>query len=248
MSQTEHKIPKYQIIEDDIIDGINSGKLPPHAALPTEAELSLKYNCSRVTVRQALSNLVFKGFIYKNQGSGSYVKLEQSIQRTPLLKSFSEDLLEQGKNPHSVVLTFNITKAGLTMSKILGIAENDKIYYIERTRYADDKPVLFERTFMSVDMHPEMSVKILSGSKYSYAEKHNFNIDYAYQTITPIFPPDYIASELQISTKHPILRVDNPTYLIDGSVFDYTELYMNTELYQLNIVKKREFPSVLKRT
>ncbi|MEG0240415.1 GntR family transcriptional regulator [Anaerorhabdus sp.] len=248
MKTNDEKIPKYQIIENDIIDKINNGIYLPNAALPTEAEIAEKYNCSRVTVRQALSNLVFRGFIYKNQGSGTFVKPEQSIQRTPLLKSFSEDILEQGKEPRSVVHTFNITEAGVTMSKILGINETDKIYLIERTRYADDKPVLFERTFMSVDLHPEMSMKILLGSKYSYAEKNGFDIDYAYQTIAPIFPPEYIASELNVSTKHPILRINNPTYLKDGRVFDYTELYLNTDLYQLNIIKKREFPSVKKKT
>lgn len=233
------RIPKYQIIENDIIDKISTGVYTTDDALPTEAELSKNYNCSRVTVRNALSNLAYKGFIYKNQGSGTFVSKTKSIQRTPLLKSFTEDILEMGKKPHTDVNTFNITKTGTTMAHILGIKPDDMIYYIERTRYADNDPVLFEKTFMSVDLHPSISMAILRGSKYEYADKNNLSVDFSYQNIAPIFPPEYIAAYLKIFPTQPIIRIANTTYLKDGRVFDYTELYMNTELYHLNIFKKR---------
>lgn len=239
MKEDPRKVPKYQIIENDIIDKINTGLYSTDDPLPTEAELSETYDCSRVTVRQALSNLAYKGFIYKNQGSGSFINKTKTIQRTPFLKSFSEDIIDLGKKPKSIVVTFNITQAGNTIANLLGICPNEKIYYIERTRFADDIPVLFEKTFMSVDLHPEISIKVLQSSKYQYADEHNLTVDYAYQNISPIFPPEYIARELKISEKQPILRIANTTYMADNKVFDYTELYMNTDFYQLNIIKKR---------
>lgn len=239
MNNDYSKVPKYQIIENDIIDKINRGIYTTDDALPTESELSKKYECSRVTVRQALSNLAYKGFIRKSQGSGTYINKSKIIQRSPLIKSFSEDMLEMGKTPKSIIKTYTITEAGNTISNILGIKPTDSIYYIERLRFADDDAVLFEKTFMSVDEHPELSIKVLQNSKYHYADEKNFKIDYAYQNIAPIFPPDYIADYLKISTKQPILRVSNTTYLNDGNVFDYTELFLHPDLYQLNIIKKR---------
>ncbi len=239
MDNQYQKIPKYQIIENDIIDKINNGFYNLNESLPTENELSKIYECSRVTVRQALSNLVYKGFIVKNQGSGSFVNQAKTLQRTPYLKSFSEDMIELGKTPSSVVKTFNITKAGKTMASTLQISEHDSIYYIERTRMADGIPMLFERTFMSVDLHPEMSIQILRGSKYKYGDERGLFIDYSHQNIAPIFPSEYIADELGVSIKQPILRISNYTYLKDGRVFDYTELYLQPDLYQLNIIKKR---------
>lgn len=239
MNNDFRKIPKYQIIENDITDKINTGIYSTNDPLPTEAELAKIYECSRVTVRQALSNLSYKGLIYKNQGSGSFVDKTKMIQRTPLLKSFTEDMLSMGKKPSSNIITFNITDAGNTVANLLGIKPTDKIYYIERTRFADSNPVLFEKTFMSVDMHPDLSINVLKSSKYQYGDQHSLIVDYAYQTITPVFPPDYIADELKISVKQPILRVANTTHMADGRVFDYTELYMNTDFYQLNIIKKR---------
>ncbi len=232
-------LPKYKTIEIEIIDKINSGKYLANELLPTEHELAEMYACSRVTVRHTLSNLENKGFIRKAHGSGSYVNKTKAIQRTSLLKGFTEEMLELGKNPKSIVHTFNVTKAGNEMSRILEIRPDDQIYYIERTRYADNDPVVFERTFMSVELHPNLTMNHLLSSKYKYSEEKNLLIDFSNQNITPIFPPDYIAKELGISNDQPIIRIINITHLTDGTIFDYTELYFHTDRYQLNIIKKR---------
>ncbi|BBA50235.1 GntR family transcriptional regulator [uncultured Fusobacterium sp.] len=236
----DKKVSKYQLVESYIVEGIQSNHYKVNDILPTEAELSEKFNCSRVTVRQALSNLAYKGIIYRIQGKGSFVSKENTLKRSPLLKSFTEDILDMGKKPWSIVETFHITKVGEHIGRIMGLKPNEKIYYIERIRFADNDPILFEKTYMEISKHPEMSVKILEGSKYEYAKKQGMEISISYQNITPVFPPENIAEKLKISSKTPILKLSNVTYLSNGELFDYNELYMNTELYQLNIVKKVE--------
>lgn len=236
----EVKVPKYHLIENDILDKINSGIYEADTALPSEAELSAMYNCSRVTVRQALGNLAYKGFIKKIQGSGAYVNRPKLIQRNPFIKSFSEDMEEQGKKPRTTVNAFSVIPAGKQVASLLGIEDTDPIYYIERTRFADDDALMYERTYMAVALHPDISMKILQGSKHRYAEEHGLNIEYASQNITPIFAPDYIAEALKISTKQPILKVANTTYIKDGRVFDHTELFLHPELYQLNMIKYKD--------
>lgn len=237
MNSRDTKVPKYLLIENDIIEKITSGVYPPGEAIPSEAELTEMYKCSRVTVRQALSNLAYKRFIYKKQGSGAFVSKPKTIQRNPFIKSFTEDMEEQGKQASSKVHVFGVITADKKIASLIGVRENDQIYHIERTRYADKDAVLFEKTFMSVSLHPNMSISVLQASKYRYMEEQGLNIDYASQHITPIFPSEYIADELKISARQPILKVANTTYLKDGRIFDYTELYMHPELYQLNIVK-----------
>lgn len=236
----EVKVPKYHLIENDILSKINSGVYETGAALPSEAELSAMYNCSRVTVRQALGNLAYKGFIKKKQGSGAYVNHPKLIQRNPFIKSFSEDMEEQGKHPHTTVNAFSVIPAGKQVAQLLGVRETDPIYYIERTRFADEDAIMYERTYMSAALHPNISMKILQGSKHKYAEEQGLSIEYASQHITPIFAPEYIANALKISTKQPILKVANTTFIKDGRVFDHTELFMHPELYQLNMIKYKD--------
>lgn len=240
MNDTSYGSKKYQLIEKDIIDKIGQGIYTPNRPLPTEAELTKMFNCSRVTVRQALSNLVNKGYITKTQGSRSFVKGGKMFQKSPLIKSFTEDMETIGKTPSTKIVSFSITEAGSSVAHLLGIKPTDSVYYIERTRNADGVPVMFEKTFMSVTMHPDLTVNALGGSKLKYGEDHGMIVEYTTQNISPIFPPLYIANELGISEKDPILRVINVKYLEDNRIFDYEELYINSELYQMNIVKRRQ--------
>ena len=56
-------------IESDLRHMRSDGK----TKLPTEDELSQKYNCSRQTIRASLKVLEDKGLIIKKRGSGSYL-------------------------------------------------------------------------------------------------------------------------------------------------------------------------------
>lgn len=236
----EKKISKYQIIENYIIENIHSNIFKADDILPTENELAEKFSCSRVTVRQALSNLAYKGIIYRIQGKGSFVSRENTLKRSPSLKSFTDEMKELGKTPWSSVEDFRVVNAGEKLARIMGIKPNDKIYYIERVRFADKEALVFERTYMEVSKHPEISIKVLENSKYEYAKKSGMKIAVCHQNIVPIFPPEKIAEKLNISSKMPILKILSATYLESGEIFDYNELYINTELYQLNIIKKVE--------
>ena len=75
-------MPKYMevaaVIKDEIIGGVYAeGQI-----LPTEEELSGRFECSRQTVRQALSLLVDDDLIVKRQGSGSMVKRRRQYEHT----------------------------------------------------------------------------------------------------------------------------------------------------------------------
>lgn len=68
------KQPLYKIIYGDLQQLIESGKLAPESQVPTEMELSEKYQVSRITSKRALTELENEGYIYREQGRGSFVK------------------------------------------------------------------------------------------------------------------------------------------------------------------------------
>ena len=57
----------------DIIESIVSGEIPEGSKLPSESSLSLKYNCNRHTIRNALQYLIERGYLLKIHGSSTYV-------------------------------------------------------------------------------------------------------------------------------------------------------------------------------
>lgn len=66
--------PKYQIIRDELMNAIRSGKYGPGSRLPTERELSEHYGVHRMTVRQATTALVRAGLVVKRRPQGNFVR------------------------------------------------------------------------------------------------------------------------------------------------------------------------------
>ncbi|PTE12465.1 histidine utilization repressor [Mesorhizobium helmanticense] len=68
----------HQRILSDISEKILSGAWPPGHRIPFEHELTAEYNCSRMTVNKALSQLAKAGLIERRRRSGSFVRRPQS--------------------------------------------------------------------------------------------------------------------------------------------------------------------------
>lgn len=68
----------HQRILEDIRDRILSGAWPPGFRIPFEHELTAEYQCSRMTVNKALSQLAKAGLIERRRRSGSFVSQPKS--------------------------------------------------------------------------------------------------------------------------------------------------------------------------
>ena len=67
-------IPLHRRIRAAIEDKILSGDWPPGTRIPAETELAATYNCARMTVNKALTELAADGLIERRRKSGSVVK------------------------------------------------------------------------------------------------------------------------------------------------------------------------------
>jgi DNA-binding GntR family transcriptional regulator len=67
------RAPYRRVIAEDIIEKIRSGALQPGEKLPFQAALAAEYGCSIEPVRRALEDLEHGGWIYTQQGKGSFV-------------------------------------------------------------------------------------------------------------------------------------------------------------------------------
>lgn len=240
MDKRAPKIAQYKQIENDIFDKISTGYYKQNDMIPTELELSNTYKVSRVTVRRATDNLVAQGLLYRTPGVGTFVNHNPTTQKIATLKSFNEEMKELGLTASTKVNNFSLQEADEKITRMLGISESEMVYYIERTRYANNEILVFEKTYMSVKNNPELSIKILEGSKYDYVENiTGRKIDYSYHQTSPILPTKKISDMFNITEQTPIIKIANTTYLDDGSILDYTELYLNSSKYQLNYIRSR---------
>ena len=148
-----HK-PLYRQIADRIREQIARGELKPGDALPTESALQTEFGVSRVTVRQALRQLVEQQILESIQGSGTYVKEERVNYDIFQLTSFDEKLSDRHVDTHSEVLIFEVIPADDFLQQQLQITPQDRVWHVKRVRYRKQKPMALEETWMPLALFP----------------------------------------------------------------------------------------------
>jgi GntR family transcriptional regulator of arabinose operon len=73
MSNTPARIPMYIQLKTYIMNQIQQGIWKPGDKLPSENELAEQFDVSRITVKNAMADIVEQGLIYRIQGKGTFI-------------------------------------------------------------------------------------------------------------------------------------------------------------------------------
>lgn len=122
--------------------------------LPSEAELAVRYNVSRNTLRKALSLLEGEGIIHRKHGSGTYIQKKNFVAHIDHMNSFSEIAHKSGKEAGSQIMKFEVQDASPTIATELNLVTGEQVYYIKRLRFIEDNAAQLEETWMSVALAP----------------------------------------------------------------------------------------------
>ncbi|MEH7373546.1 GntR family transcriptional regulator [Neobacillus drentensis] len=74
---------KYNMVKEKITEWITSGQVMPGEKIYSENELVKKFGVSRHTIRQAIGDLVHEGWLYREQGAGTFCSGQKLHQKLP---------------------------------------------------------------------------------------------------------------------------------------------------------------------
>lgn len=231
-------IPIYAQLESILLEMIESGELKSGDMIPSENELSKRYGISRMTAKKAIDSLTIKGFVERAQGKGTYVLGEERKIELPLnrLRGFTQRVKEMGFTPENRVTAFEKVKCTKELSEILGVKEGDFLWRMERVRQIDRVPAVFEESFISVDLLPQLEEKNLLKSKFDYIKTMGFEIGDSEREICAEIPSDYVANRLKLKRNEPILLAKCITYLKSSVVLEYSKIYYNQKKYKFKLL------------
>jgi len=142
----ESKLKLYVQIYTITKEKIESGEWPPGTQTPTEDELCKSYDVSKVTVREAIQELVREGYLKRQQGKGTFV-----LYAVPHLGFAMRTRLTDVINGGGVTVRKEILEKGLKepsadISTILQTA--DKIHYILCKKHVGGHTSIIEEFFV----------------------------------------------------------------------------------------------------
>ena len=220
--------PVYIQIHNQIKKDIEAGVWAVGDRIPSERELALEFNVSRMTLRQAVQTLVEEGILERQVGAGTFVARKKVQEKMTGVTSFTELMEEQGKKPSSRTVSYLVTTPSLSEMERLKLKDDEKVLRMERIRYADEVPICFEVATLPYSLVKDYERNQFTTSLYRTLEESGRKIGHAQQSVSAQVASERIAEYLNIKRGSAILRLRQITELGDGTPYagDKFEFYL----------------------
>ena len=114
---------KYQMVKHYLLDLILNGTYTPQLPIPPERELSSLLKVNRMTVRRAVEELMYDGYLIRKKGSGTYLTREK-VRKDELIAAEKEE-----KEQAIRLISCRYCREGNYGFRMLGIPEDGEEGY-----------------------------------------------------------------------------------------------------------------------
>ncbi|GAA2632502.1 GntR family transcriptional regulator [Actinomadura fulvescens] len=186
-------LPKYLQLRAILLGMIEEERLAVDAPVPSERELCRRFGVSRMTVRQAVDQLVAEDRLRRIPGKGTFVA-RPKVQMPKELVSFTEDMLARGLRPGSVDLAHRTVAMDAGLARLFEADPGSPVHVLERLRLADGEPMAVERSHILASAAPDLPSRRPEGASLFRVLETEYGIllDAGEQTIEagPVGPED----------------------------------------------------------
>jgi GntR family transcriptional regulator len=228
MLNKQSPIPLYYQLAEAIRDQIASGQLAAGDQLPAERELVESYGISRMTVRQALQQLIREEVLLAKQGLGTFVA-EPKLTYDPLhILGFTDEMIRRGANARSQVLEQALVIAPKSVARRLALNAGAQVVKIMRLRLSDDLPMLVETVFVPASLFPALEDADFSQRSLYQTMREQYGVlpAGAHHTFEAAQATDYEAGLFGMQLAAPMIVLQGVTYDQDEQpIEDFKAVY-----------------------
>jgi GntR family transcriptional regulator len=165
--------PMYRYISDDLRAKITSGELAPNDKLSTEGELSVQYEASRNTVREAIRRLTDEGLLESRPGQGTFVARRVNPFVTVLTAdpktgfgggdtaAYLSEVLSTHREPTNSVPKIEVMTVSDAVARLLDVPPGSQVVSRSQDRYIDGIPWSRQATFYLMDFIQKGATNLL---------------------------------------------------------------------------------------
>ena len=146
-------VPRYLEIKQHIYEEIQ-GK-PVNSPIASERDLAVKYDASRMTVRNAVNELVEEGVLYRDKNKGTYVADQKLIK-----KNTATEILQNKESTDYNIIYFSLKNAE-DAAQYLDIASDEQILRIVRLNKVEGRPLSVEEVYFIRSLYRDEDVNDL---------------------------------------------------------------------------------------
>ena len=231
-------LPLYQQIHHLLRHRIVTGEYQPGSKIPSENELCQELSVSRVTVREALRELVRADLLVKVHGKGAFVSTEPPRQLQPVkYAGFLEEL--QGRVLKLTVTDVEVRSipAPPDIAAALGLDAGVEIIRIRRPRHIDHEPFSFTVNYMPVEIGRRIRAKELYSVPLLKILQTELRIPItrAQETIDAVPADPEVAQKLGITVLFPVMHMRRVMFTTGDKPFEVVETFYRADKYHYSV-------------
>lgn len=209
---------RYRAIADDLAAKIRDGQYAPGQALPAQRELSAAYGVTLMTLRQALRELDAEGLIVQRPGKGTFVTPPQLAYQLGSLRSFADDLREQGHAVRTTVVSRRPGRVPAPVAARLRVRQAETGLRLERVRAFAGRRAIHQVSWIREPYADRLGdADFTATSLYAALADAGAVVARASETIRPQILDADTARHLDEDEGAPVLVSDRITYGPDGT-------------------------------
>ncbi|AHG18652.1 MFS transporter [Chania multitudinisentens RB-25] len=191
-----------------LLKQIDDGNFSTTGRLPAERLLCEQFSTTRITLREALSQIEAQGIIYREVRKGWFISPPRIIYN-PLQRShFHQMAREQGRAAQTVVLDACQMEASSAIGEKLLLPAKSQVFRIRRLRYLDGRAVLYVEHYLNPEFFPGILETDLTQSLTDlYADRYGIRYGRVRFDVLPTLLPKRAASALKIADNSPTLFI-----------------------------------------
>jgi len=216
--------PLHVQIRDILHQQIRDHVLVPGDTLPTEEELQQRFGVARSVVRQALASLADLGLINRQRGRGSVVAAAPALRRfVNRVGGLDEQAAARGQRLRTHVLRL---EAAITPEEARAALGTARSWEIERVRYLERVPVIYERHWVPRDLFPHFTADLLEGaSLLALMRDHGYASVGGPRHVQAVAAEPDIAKALDVNVGSPLLLLEGVTQDVHGRGLDWFHVW-----------------------
>ena len=215
--------PIYQIIQSYLIKQITSGALLPGQKMPSENELASTFEVSRLTVQRAVRELVSRGLVTRQRGSGTYVSLQPWHFSLLEVRDMSSEIRARGGTPARRLLSQTALPAPPDVTEKLHAETGEEVYHASILASDKTTPIAIVDRWCVTDLFPDfLEQDFTTRTVFSYWAGKT-SLDEVELSVVAILPDIHQMELLDIGANEPSIQVHRSNR-VAGRAITYTRI------------------------
>jgi GntR family transcriptional regulator len=224
-------VPLYHQLQRLLQAEIESGKWQADEQLPNEAKLADRFGVSKITVRQALHDLVNLGYVRREQGRGTFITKRKFDEGPRELTSFTEEMMRHRLVASSRLLSQMVVDADARVTRALGLPARSPVYVLKRVRLSAGEPVSVQTAHIPADFVPGLVVDEAASLYEILQSRYDLYPARARETYTAAAADQAVAELLGIPTGSPVFAVERITMSLNERPFEFVQSTVRGDRY-----------------